>query len=108
MREPAGEMGIALRETPVGHFAKPVYANVTAEVITDPASVSDLLEKQLASPVRWTETVQNMAAAGVDTIIEFGVGEVLCGLIRRIDKGIRTAAVNDMANLNAARDLVSA
>lgn len=100
MAEPAREMGIALRAATLGALGKPVYCNVTAQPIGDVSEVPDLLERQLASPVRWTETIQNMAADGVDTIIEFGVGEVLCGLIRRIGKSIKTSSVQDAAGLD--------
>lgn len=102
MLEPAREMGIALRDVMVQPPVVSVYSNVTSWPVEEAAEVHDLLERQLSSPVRWTESVQNMIATGVDTFIEFGVGEVLCGLIRRIDKGVRTLAVQDAAGLEAA------
>jgi len=100
MAEPAREMGIALQAATLGALGKPVYGNVTAQPVGDASEVPNLLERQLASPVRWTESIQNMAADGVDTIVEFGVGEVLCGLIRRIDKSIKTGSVQDAAGLD--------
>jgi [acyl-carrier-protein] S-malonyltransferase len=102
MSEPAREMGLALAATPLGSLTVPVYSNVTSRPIEDASQVPGLLERQLASPVRWTESVQNMIADGVDTFIELGVGEVLCGLIRRIDKGPRTLSVHDGTSLAAA------
>ncbi|HTO95749.1 MAG TPA: malonyl CoA-acyl carrier protein transacylase, partial [Myxococcales bacterium] len=58
-----------------------------------------LLLTQVTAPVRWVETVQKMALNGVDTVIELGPGKVLAGLVRRIDKGLRTYSVEDPASL---------
>jgi [acyl-carrier-protein] S-malonyltransferase len=79
----------------------PVIANATAEPNTDPARIVPLLLTQVTSPVRWVETVQNMALNGVDTLIELGPGKVLSGLARRIDKGLRTYSVEDPDGLAA-------
>jgi len=78
----------------------PVIANATAEPNDDPSRVVPLLMTQVTSAVRWTETVQAMALAGVDTLIELGPGKVLSGLARRIDKGLRTYPVEDPAGLS--------
>ena len=80
----------------------PVYANVTADTISESSACGELLERQLRSTVRWTETVQAMRRDGATRFIECGVGEVLCGLIRRIDKEAATQAVFDSATLQAA------
>src|SRR5216683_734719 len=80
----------------------PVVANATAEPNSDVARIQDLLIAQVTSPVRWVETVQRMAAAGVDTLVELGPGKVLSGLARRIDKSLRTFSVEDPAGLAVA------
>lgn len=80
-----------------------VFANVTASAQQDPGVWPDLLERQLKSPVRWTESVQAMIASGVTTFIEYGVGEVLCGLIKRIDREATSMAVYDLASLEKAQ-----
>jgi [acyl-carrier-protein] S-malonyltransferase len=77
----------------------PVIANATAEPNTDPGRIVPLLLTQVTSPVRWVETVQKMALNGVEGIVELGPGKVLAGLIRRIDKGLRTWSVEDPAGL---------
>lgn len=77
----------------------PVIANATAEPNTDPGKIVPLLLTQVTAPVRWVETVQKMALNGVDTIIELGPGKVLAGLIRRIEKTLRTYSVEDPAGL---------
>jgi [acyl-carrier-protein] S-malonyltransferase len=79
----------------------PVYANVIASAVTNSGKWTDLLQRQLASNVRWTESVQAMIAAGITDFIECGSGEVLTGLLKRIDKGVTGAACQDMASLTA-------
>ena len=61
----------------------------------------ELLTKQICNPVRWQELVENMIADGADTFIELGPGDVLCGLIRRIDKSVRTYHVEDWDSLDS-------
>ena len=62
----------------------PVYQNVTAQSSTDPTEIKANLLSQLTSPVRWTQSVQNMIADGADTFIELGPGKVLQGLVAKI------------------------
>ena len=64
----------------------PVYQNVTAQPSTDPTEIKANLLSQLTSPVRWTQSVQNMIADGADTFIELGPGKVLQGLVAKIAK----------------------
>ncbi len=59
----------------------------------------DLLVRQIISPVRWRETIERMAAMGVDTIVEIGPKRILSGLIRRIDRRLRLLNVEDEASL---------
>jgi [acyl-carrier-protein] S-malonyltransferase len=101
MEEPAKAMGEALRpEYFTATEETRVYSNVTADRVDSAMSWPDLLEAQLRSPVRWTESVQNMIRDGVTDFIECGVGEVLSGLVRRISKEVRTHAVYDIASLD--------
>lgn len=101
MEEAAASMGEALRQASFVAGSATVYANVTAERQDDPALWADYLERQLKSPVRWTESVQALIGSGVTTFVECGGGEVLGGLIRRVSKEVRTMAVQDSASLNA-------
>lgn len=80
----------------------PVVNNVDVAVIGDAAAVKDALVRQLFSPVRWTESIEWLAAQGVTEVIELGAGKVLAGLIKRIDKNLLTTSVNDVATLQAA------
>lgn len=99
MQASAEAMGMALRDVNFRDGAFPVVANVTAKA--ESGGWADLLESQLRSPVLWTGSVQTMRAMGVDTFVECGAGEVLCGLIRRIDREAATKAVFDMATMEA-------
>lgn len=62
----------------------PIYQNVTARPSVDPVEIKANLLAQLTSPVRWTQSVKNMAADGAEVFVEFGPGEVLQGLLKKI------------------------
>lgn len=66
----------------------PVYQNVSAKAETDAAIIQQQLLKQLTSPVRWTQSVQQMVADGATAFYEFGPGDVLKGLIRKINPSV--------------------
>lgn len=68
----------------------PVYQNVSAKGETDPATIQHLVLAQLTSPVRWTQSVQQMIADGATHFYEFGPGDVLKGLIRKINSEVTT------------------
>lgn len=80
----------------------PVVNNVDVRAAADAAAIKDALVRQLYSPVRWTESIEFLAAQGVDTVIELGAGKVLSGLIKRINKELNTASVTDVASLKDA------
>ena len=67
-------------------LAVPLYRNVDAEPVVAPADVRDGLIRQVDAPVLWSEIVRRMLADGFDTFVEVGTGNVLCGLVRRIDR----------------------
>ena len=78
----------------------PLYANVNAQPYG--ANAAELLSKQASNPVRWQASVENMAAAGVDTFVELGAGKTLSGLIRKTIPGARVLNVEkpeDLAKL---------
>ncbi len=79
----------------------PLINNVDVVVNTDPAAVKDALVRQAASPVRWVETVQAMAAGGVTRVIECGPGKVLSGLVKRINSELAIDAIVDQTSLDA-------
>lgn len=79
-----------------------VVNNVDVAVCYDSAAIQDALVRQLYSPVRWTETIEWLAAQGVTDVIELGAGKVLSGLIKRIDKSLAAVSVNDSTSLAQA------
>ena len=81
----------------------PVYANFTAQPYGD--NGAELLTKQVAGPVLWQTTVENMIAEGVTTFIEVGVGKTLCGLIKKISKDV---TVYNVENAQTLADTVKA
>ncbi len=80
-----------------------VINNVDVIAQTDPELIKQALVRQLHSPVRWTETVEKMAAEGVEQLFEMGPGKVLTGLTKRIKRSLSAAAVNTPAGLEAAK-----
>ncbi len=85
LMEPARvELGKAIEKTEVKAPSCPIYQNVTARPETDPAKIKENLLLQLTSPVKWTQTVENMLADGAACFKELGPGAVLQGLIKRI------------------------
>ncbi len=79
----------------------PVYANFHAKPYTA-ALGKELLARQVKSPVRWQETVEALAAEGVDTFLECGPGKTLCGLIKKTVKTAKVFQVQDEETLKAA------
>jgi [acyl-carrier-protein] S-malonyltransferase len=67
----------------------PVYANVTGEPVIRAAEIRELLYQQLTSPVRWEQSMKNMARDGADMFCELGPGKVLQGLVKRTVEGVR-------------------
>jgi [acyl-carrier-protein] S-malonyltransferase len=81
---------------------------VDAAAHDDPADLRQLLVRQLASPVRWTDTVRALAASGIGTLVECGPGKVLTGLNRRIERSLQCLALEDADSLQAALAAVKA
>lgn len=85
LMEPAREeLAQAIEATPFSAPRCPIYQNVSALPTMDPMVIKDNLLKQLTSPVRWTQSVQNMIADGATKFVELGPGTVLQGLVKRI------------------------
>ena len=79
----------------------PVIANVTGVPLTSAQEVKMELRKQLTSPVQWQRSVEYMVKQGVTTFIEIGPGNVLTGLVRRIDKEVATVNIGDLEAVKA-------
>ena len=87
LMEPArAELAEAINSTNFNQPICPVYQNVTARAVSNPAEIKTNLIAQLTSPVRWTQTVQNMIADGGRQFVEVGPGKVLQGLVKKLNK----------------------
>lgn len=80
----------------------PVVTNVEATPNADAARIGALLLRQVTAPVRWTECVQQLERSGVTKVVELGPGRVLCGLVKRISKGLECVNVEDPQSLQKA------
>lgn len=99
MHPAAEKLAAALQLVEIQNPTIPVINNVDVAAETDAARIKDALVRQLFSPVRWTEIVENMANTGIEFEVEMGPGKVLSGLAKRIDKRVDGAAINDTASL---------
>lgn len=91
MMQPAREeLAIAIEKTTFQQPICPIYQNVTASAVSKPEEIKANLITQLTSPVRWTQSVQQMIADGATSFTEVGPGKVLVGLINKIDKNVAT------------------
>ena len=100
MQAAAEAMDEALSVTPPNAFHLPLYANVTAAEVTDPAEERRLLVEQVTGRVRWRESVLAMKAAGVEHFVELG-GKVLGPMVGRTVDEVTVASVVTMADLEA-------
>jgi [acyl-carrier-protein] S-malonyltransferase len=87
------ELSIAINQTNFKTPVCPIYQNVDAKPYKNPEQIRENLIKQLTSPVRWTTTIQNMIADGAKHFIELGPGNVLQGLIAKIDRDVTTEGI---------------
>ncbi|WP_251766954.1 ACP S-malonyltransferase [Shewanella indica] len=101
MKPAADKLATALGDIEFSQPQIPVINNADVAQPQDAADIRDALVRQLYSPVRWTETVEAMAAMGVTELYEVGPGKVLTGLCKRINKSLTAKAVNDAASLAA-------
>ena len=89
-------------------FQIPVIPNCDPDALYTPGNARDLLRRQIISPVRWQETIEKMAAMGVETILEIGPKKTLSGLIKKIDKRIQVMEIGDIKSFRKAQDFFSA
>ncbi len=94
LMEPAKEeLQAAIENTHFGNPSCPVYQNVDANPYIDPAMIQRNLINQLTSPVRWTQTVEHMVKNGATKFTEVGPGNVLQGLVKKVDRAIETEGI---------------
>ena len=84
-------------KAPTAHFVSTVTAK-----LEDASRLRTLLVEQLTAPVRFTQSARELVGSGVTTFVEVGPGNVLSGLLKRIDSSVKAISVNDLKSLNAA------
>lgn len=95
LMEPAREeLAAAIEATTFTAPACPIYQNVSTFAVTNPAEIQKNLIYQLTAPVKWAQSVQNMIKDGANQFIEVGPGNVLQGLMRKIDRSVETSKGN--------------
>jgi len=95
LMEPAREeLAAAIENTIFSKPNCPIYQNVTAYAVTDEASIKANLISQLTAPVRWTQSVQQMITDGATLFTEVGPGNVLQGLVKKINRDAETASAS--------------
>lgn len=99
MQPAADEMAEALAAVELKAPSVPLVANVTASKVADPATIRDLLVKQVTGMVRWRESVLYMEAQGVTSYVEVGAGKALSGMVKRIAKEPEILAVGTPADV---------
>jgi [acyl-carrier-protein] S-malonyltransferase len=88
MKPAAEEFAAIVRDTPLQPPRMPVYGNISAAPMTTVETIRAELEKQLTGAVLWNESIQAMIGDGATRFIEFGANNVLCGLLKRIDRSV--------------------
>lgn len=89
LTEAGKELGKVLENVELSPLEIPYVTNVTAEYVWDISETKELLAKQVASSVRWQQSVENMIADGVDTFVEIGPGRTLAGFMRKINRDVK-------------------
>ena len=99
LREAARKLGQQLASVEVYDIGVPYLSNVTADYVKDKSQIKELLEKQVASPVKWQQSVERMINDGVDTFVEIGPGKTLSGFMRKISRNVRVLNIEKIEDL---------
>lgn len=105
MKPAADELAVALENITIKAPDIAVINNVDVAIENESHQIRTALVRQLYSPVRWTESVEAMAKAGVEVLVEIGPNKVLTGLTKRIVADLQATAVNDLNSLNTVEQL---
>ena len=84
----------------------PYISNTLAEPVTDKTKIKDLLTRQISSPVRWRESMEELIREGVDTFIEIGPGKTLSGFLKKIDRNAVVYSIQTMEDLEKTVELL--
>lgn len=89
LKEAGEELGKVLDNVELKELQIPYVTNVTAEYVTDISQTKALLSRQVASSVRWQQSMERMIADGVDTFVEIGPGRTLAGFMKKINRDVK-------------------
>ncbi len=107
MKPAADQLSVSLESIAIKTPNIAVINNVDVKTESEANAIRSALVRQLYSPVRWTESVEKMAAGGVEVLVEIGPNKVLTGLTKRIVDSLQAAAVNDPASLAAVEAVLA-
>lgn len=102
MRNAGTLLAEAIDDVAIANTETPVICAVDGTPYGDADDIRERIKKQVYSPVHWVHTVNYMVGAGVDSVIECGPGKVLAGLVRRIDRNLRTSCIDSTEALQTA------
>lgn len=102
----AEKLAMDIAALPIRNPVIPLYSNVTALPVED-GQLPSLIARQVMSPVKWEQTVRNMAQNGIDTFIELGPGNVLSGFFKRMDLPVKVGNVQDIASCQQTLDMLN-
>ncbi len=95
------EMKIALTKAEIKSPSVSLVANVTANIVSDPNHIRELLTRQITGSVKWRETMLFFAANGVEEVIEIGSGKVLAGLVGRTCQNVKSRSIQNFEDLQS-------
>ena len=102
----AGEkLGVQLESVELVDIKVPYLSNVTGDYVTDKSQIKELLTKQVASSVKWQQSVERMIADGVDTFVEIGPGKTLSGFMKKINRDVKVINIEKIEDLDKLAEL---
>lgn len=99
MQPAADKLSELIGRTAMAAASVPIISNVTAAPVEEPAAMRELLVRQVVSPVLWEDSMKRLLDEGVDTFIEIGSGSVLTGLMKKIDRSVKSYTLNSVQAL---------
>jgi len=105
MQPAADGLKDVLASTEIRRAKAPVYANYSAQPVQEPTEIRAALERQLTSPVRWEETVQNLVAQGLTHFLELGAGKTVSNMIKKIAPDAQARSVSTWAEASAEEEV---
>lgn len=107
LTEAGKELGTVLETTTLSELSIPYVTNVTAQYVSDIAETKELLATQVASSVRWEQSIRKMIEQGVDTFVEIGPGKTLAGFMRKINKEVKMVNIGTIEDLEKVEELIN-